>query len=73
MRSHSGMQSRAKSMMCGLATVNNTRLAAIAAWYRLHPFLRYFSQALFGEIAGFVDSVREARKKGVKRKIMREF
>ena len=44
------------------ASVNNTRLAIITAWHRLHPFLRYFSTRLFGEIAQFVGSVRDARK-----------
>ncbi len=44
------------------ASVNNTRLAIITAWHRLHPFLRYFSTRLFGEIAQFVASVKDARK-----------
>lgn len=44
------------------ASVNNTRLAIITAWHRLHPFLRYFSTRLFGEIAQFVGSVKDARK-----------
>jgi len=44
------------------ASVNNTRLAIIAAWHRLHPFLRYFSTRLFGEVAAFVASVKDAKK-----------
>lgn len=44
------------------ASVNNTRLAIITAWYRLHPFLRYCSTRLFGEIAAFVGSVKDAKK-----------
>ena len=44
------------------ASVNNTRLAIVAAWHRLHPFLRYFSNRLFGEIAAFLDSVKLAKK-----------
>jgi hypothetical protein len=44
------------------ASVNNTRLAIIAAWHRLHPFLRYFSTRLFGEVASFVASMRDAKK-----------
>lgn len=44
------------------ASVNNTRLAIVAVWMKLHPFLRYFSPRLFGEIASFVQSVKEAKK-----------
>ena len=44
------------------ASVNNTRLAIVAAWHRLHPFLRYFSNRLFGEIAAFLESVELAKK-----------
>ena len=43
------------------ASVNNTRLAIVTAWHNLHPFLRYFSPQLFGEISSFVDSVKQAK------------
>ena len=42
--------------------MNNTRLAIITAWYKLQPFLRYFSSRLFGDIAAFVGSVKDAKK-----------
>lgn len=44
------------------ASVNNTRLAIMTAWFKLHPFLRCFSTRLFGEIAAFVGSVKDAQK-----------
>ena len=43
------------------ASVNNNRLAIIAAWHRLHPFMRYFSQKLFSEVAQFVGSIKSAK------------
>ena len=43
------------------ASVNNNRLAILAAWHRFHPFMRYFSQKLFGEVAPFVSSVKAAK------------
>ena len=43
------------------ASVNNNRLAILAAWHRFHPFMRYFSQKLFSEVAPFVASVKAAK------------